>query len=189
MSEKKKELTESQKVFCREWVFDFNGSRAYKIAFPGCADTTARTEASKLLANPHIREYAKDLQDNLEELAGISRLMVIQEHQKIAFSSIAHLHDTWITRKEFDKLTEDQKSCIAEIQTQTRIEMKFNRESEEEEPVQVDFVKVKLYDKQKSLDSISKMLGYEAPKKIEVSGGIKSYKIVPASQRTGNTGK
>jgi|SRR6188768_3995067 len=188
MSEKK-ELTESQKAFCREWIYDFNGSRAYKIAYPGVNDDTARANASKLLANPNIRAFAKEIQENLEELAGISRLMVIQEHQKIAFSSIAHLHNTWVERKEFDKLSDDQKSCIAEIQTQTRIEMKFNRESEEEEPIQVDFVKVKLFDKQKSLDSISKMLGYEAPKKIEVSGGIKSYKIVPASQRTGNPGK
>lgn len=169
MSEKKKELTESQKVFCREWVYDFNGSRAYKVAFPGVTDGTSRVEASKLLANPNVRAYAKELQDNLEELAGISRLMVIQEFQKLAFSSIAHLHETWITRKEFDKLTDHQKACIQEIQTQTRVEMKYNPESEEEEPVQVDFVKIKLYDKQRALESINKMLGYEAPKKISVS--------------------
>lgn len=186
---KTKDLTESQKVFCREWVYDFNGTRAYKVAFPASKDTTARTEASKLLANPNVRAYAKELQDNLEELAGISRLMVIQEFQKIAFSSIAHLHETWITRKEFDKLTDHQKACIQEIQTQTRNEMKYNTESEEEEPVQVDFVKIKLYDKQRALESINKMLGYEAPKKIEHSGeALKGFQIVAASGKR-NSGK
>lgn len=34
--------------------------------------------------------------------------------------------------------------------------------------VEEEWVKIKLYDKQKSLDSISKMLGYDAPQKIEV---------------------
>lgn len=169
MSEKKKELTESQKVFCREWVYDFNGSRAYKVAYPTATEETCRANASRLLADANIRSFAKSLQENLEEMAGISRLMVLQEFQKIAFSSIAHLHETWITRKEFDKLTDHQKACIQEIQTQTRTETKYDQDSEEWEPIQVDFVKIKLYDKQRALESINKMLGYEAPKKLSVS--------------------
>lgn len=162
-----KELTGKQKRFCEEYIFDFNGTRAAIAA--GYSEDTARSIASENLTKPDIKAYIKSLQENLEEVAGISRLMVLKEHQKLAFSSIAHLHDTWITRKEFEKLTDDQKSCIAEISTQTRTEMKYNPASEEEEPVQVDFVKIKLYDKQKSLDSISKMLGYDAPKKITVN--------------------
>lgn len=189
MSEKKKELTESQKVFCREWVYDFNGSRAYRVAYPHVKEITARTEASKLLANPNVRAYARSLQENLEELAGISRLMVLQEFQKLAFSSIAHLHETWITRKEFDKLTDHQKACIQEIQTQTRTESKYDAEEEGFVPVEVDFVKIKLYDKQRALESINKMLGYEAPKKIEHSGeALKGFQIIAASDKR-NSGK
>jgi len=46
--------------------------------------------------------------------------MVMEEHKKLAFSSIANLHNTWITRKEFEELTEDQKACISEITTQVK---------------------------------------------------------------------
>lgn len=159
-----KDLTESQKVFCNEWIFDFNGSRAYKVAFPGCADSTARTEASKLLTNPNIRAFTRLLQDNLAETSGISRLRVIKEHEKLAFSSIAHLHNTWIERKEFDQLTDDQKACISQIETQTRME---RNPIEDGPPIQIDFVKIRLYDKQKSLDAINKMLGYDAPQQME----------------------
>lgn len=180
----KKELNERHKVFCREWVYDFNGSRAYKVAYPGVTDETARVNASKLLTDTNIRAYARSLQDNLEELAGISRLMVIQEFQKIAFSSISHLHETWITRKEFDKLTDHQKACIQEIQTQTRKEVGADEVERE-----IDYVKVKLYDKQRALESINKMLGYEAPKKIEHSGeALKGFQIIAASDKR-NSGK
>lgn len=186
MEEEKKDkgLNGKQKRFCEEYIFDFNGTRAYKAAYPDMkSDEGATVNASKLLTNANIQAYIKQLEADLSKTSGISRLMVLREHEKLAFSSIAHLRDTWITLKEFEKLTPEQKACIAEIQTQTRIEMKYKAESEEMEPVQVDFVKIKLYDKQKALDSISKMLGFDAPEKIEVSGGIKSYKIVPASTR------
>ena len=160
------ELNENQKRFCREYIFDWNASRAYKIAYPNVNDATARANASELLTKPNIQQYVELIQKDLEKLAGISRMKVISEHMKMAFSSIAHLHNTWIERKDFDELTEDQKACIAEISTQTRTQ-RIN-----DEPVDVEFVKIKLYDKQKALDSISKMLGYDAPSKIEFPEGI-----------------
>lgn len=163
-----KELTESQKVFCNEWIFDFNGSRAYKVAYPDATEETCRANASRLLTNANIRAFAKSLQDNLSETAGISRLMVLREHQKLAFSTIAHLHNTWIERKEFDELTEDQKACIAEISTQTRQE-RINKGTKDEAVIDVDFVKIKLWDKQKALDSMSKMLGFDAATKLDLT--------------------
>jgi len=165
-----KELTESQKVFCNEWIFDFNGSRAYKVAYPDVTDGSARTLSSALLTNLDIKAYCKKLQDNLAETSGISRLMVLREHQKLAFSSIAHLHNTWITRKEFEELTEDQKACIAEISTQTRQET-AGKGTEREAVIDVDFVKIKLWDKQKSLDAINKMLGFDAATKVDMTSG------------------
>jgi phage terminase small subunit len=180
---KVEELTGKQKRFCEEYIFDFNGTRAAKVA--GYSENTASEMAYENLNKPQIQAYIKDLQSNLERTSGISRMRVLKEHEKLAFSSIAHLHDTWITRKEFENLTEDQKSCIAEISTQTRME---RNPVEGGEPIQVDFVKIKLYDKQKSLDSISRMLGFDAPEKHEHKiSELKSFKIVGAGK--GNTGK
>jgi len=89
---------------------------------------------------------------------------------KLAYSSIAHLHNTWIERKEFEQLTEDQKSCIAEIDTKIRTEYEYSPEDpKNKKPIKVEYVKIKLYDKQKALDSISKMLGYDAPIKTSLT--------------------
>ena len=158
-------LTDKQLAFCREYVKNgYNGTQAAIKA--GYCEKGAAVEAVRLLINAKIQERVNHHKNNLEELLNLNKSMVIKEHQKIAFSSIAHLHDTWIERKAFDQLTDDQKSCIHEISTQTRTVIGIDATSE------VEFVKIKLYDKQKSLESISKIMGYDAPIKAELSGVI-----------------
>ena len=159
------ELTGKQKRFCEEYIFDYNGTRAAIVA--GYSENTAAEIASENLTKPNIQAYLKELQSNLEKTSGISRLKVLREHEKLAFSSIAHLHNTWIERKEFDKLTDEQKACIAEIQT--RILKRNIGTNQEPDIVDVEEIRVKLYDKQKALDSISKMLGFNAAEKVEVN--------------------
>lgn len=180
VSEKSKEalledLTEKQKIFCREYIFDWNGTRAAKIA--GYSESTAAVIASENLRKPNIQAYITEIQRDLEKTAGISRLRVITEHQKIAFSSIAHLHNSWITLNEFEKLTEDQKACIEAIETKV-IKTHVVRDGEPEMDIETEFVKIKLYDKQKSLDSISKMLGYNEPDKIAHILGEKQFMVI-----------
>ena len=168
------ELTDSNKVFCREYIFDWNGSRAYKVAYPDVTDETARVGASRLLTKDNIKAYIEEIQKDLEKLAGISRMKVISEHMKIAFSSIAHMHNTWIERREFDELTSEQKECIEEISTKTQHKTEWEFIDGEKTPVDytVEYVKIKLYDKQKSLDAINKMLGYDAPVKSVIDLNI-----------------
>ena len=172
------ELNEKQKAFCKEYIFDWNATRSYRAAYPDTTnDNSAAASACALLRNPKIKDYIKEIQNDLEKLAGLSRLKVINEHMKLAFSSIAHLHNTWIERKEFDELTEDQKNCIAEIDTkiQRKTQWEYDSETERKEPVpyEVEYVRIKLYDKQKALDSISKMLGYDAPSKMQIDMSAK----------------
>jgi phage terminase small subunit len=157
-----KELNSKQKKFCEEYIFDFNGTRAAKAA--GYSAATAYSIASENLRKPEVKAYIEELESDLARIAGISRLRVLKEHEKLAFSSIAHLHNTWIQRKEFEQLTDDQNACIAEISTQTRREQKPGQPAEI-----IEFVKVKLYDKQKSLDAINKMLGFDAAQKIDLT--------------------
>lgn len=177
VASKEKPLTDKQKIFCNEYIYDWNATRSYKIAYPDCkTDDSARAASSLLLTNINIIDNIKEIQKDIEKQAGISRNMVLNEHMKLAFSSIAHLHNTWIERKDFDKLTEEQKACISEISTQIRkVTIK-----DKETPIEVEYIKIKLYDKQKSLDSISKMLGYNEPEQLDIGlkDKIKGIKFV-----------
>ena len=162
------ELNDKQKRFCEEYFLDYNGTRSYRKVYGIENEDVASASASRLLRNVKIKAYLEELKSDLASIAGISPIMVLNEHKKMAFSSIAHLHLTWIERKEFDTLTDEQTSCIEEISTKTRTEWEYDPENpKEKKPIEVEYVKIKLYDKQKSLDSINKMLGYDAPTKTE----------------------
>ncbi len=162
-------ITEKQKRFCREYIYDWNATQSYLTAYPSVKDYgVAAASASRLLNNVNIKTYIEEIQKNLEQMAGVSRLKVLEEHMKLAFSSIAHLHDTWIKRRDFEELTADQKACIAEIDTKIKTEYEYSPDSKEREPISVEYVRIKLYDKQKALDAISKMLGYDAASQIDV---------------------
>lgn len=166
------ELTEKQKIFCREYVKYCNGTRAAIKA--GYSEDSAAVQASENLRKPNIQAYINYLKANLAELAEITPFMVLSEYSKIAFSSIAHLHNTWIERKDFEALTEDQKACISEISTQTRLTKTLDGDA-----VEVDYVKIKLHDKIKGLEGINKMLGYDSPQKVELSNPDGSLSKLP----------
>jgi len=157
-------LTDKQERFCYEYCIDFNATQAAIRA--GYSEKTAYSIGIENLKKPEIEKRISELQADLAKTSGISALRVLKEHEKIAFSSIAHLHNSWIERVDFEKLTEEQKESIKSISTKV---MKVNKGAKDM-PVVVDveFVKVELYDKQKSLDAINKMLGYDAPIKSEV---------------------
>lgn len=158
-------LTQKQKRFCEEYIYDWNATRSYTVAYPNIKNAnSAGVNASRLLRNAKIQQFVKELQDDIEKTVGISKIKVLSELNKLAFSSIAHLHNTWIERKAFDELTDDQKACISEISTSVR------KQTIDERVIDVEYIKIKLYDKHKALDSISKMLGFESPQKMELTG-------------------
>jgi phage terminase small subunit len=184
---KNKPLTGKQKAFCREYVIDWNATRAYKLAYPKSTDNSARANSARMITKDNIQKYCADIQKDLEKLCGISKAKVLNEHLKLAFSSIAHLHNTWIELKQFELLTPEQKECIAEIDTKTERKYFSEYDPDKEDfvktPYDVKYVKIKLYDKQKALDSISKMQGYDAPQKIEHSGEVATYQPTPEERK------
>lgn len=79
-----KELNEKQKKFCEEYVFDWNATRAYQVAYPDAAYDSANRSGSRLLINVDIQAYIEEIQKDFAKLAGISKLSVLKELQKIA---------------------------------------------------------------------------------------------------------
>jgi len=158
----KNEITAKEKIFCEEYIKDFNASRAYKAAGFACNDLTSRTESCKLRQVPRVYAYLQLLQADLEKASGISRLQVLNKHLAIINTSIAQLHRTWITRTEFEQLTDEQKEVIQEIDTK----VKTRRVPGKKTTVTVEFVRIKLFDKQKALDAVARMLGYNEPDKL-----------------------
>jgi phage terminase small subunit len=165
-SKENTKLTPKEERFCYQYVLHLNAAKAATSA--GYAEQSARITGCRLLTKTNIQKRIKYLKENLAETAGISSLRVIKEHEKIAFSSIAHLHNTWLERTEFERLTDDQKACIKNIST--KIVKRNMGTNDEPDIVDVEYVKIELYDKLKSIDIINDMLGYAAPVKSELTG-------------------
>lgn len=156
-------LKESHKAFCKEYILDWNGTRAYQKAYPKVEYDTAKVNASKLLTKANIQAYIQELQKDLEKVAGISRLRVMKELESIAFSSMHNYHKNWMELEEYNSLTKEQLSAIASIE-HTTINSKDGSK---------EIVKFKLHDKQRAIDSLNRMLGYNEPEEIKGSLKIK----------------
>ena len=172
-------LTDKQERFCYEYCIDFNATQA--AIRSGYSERTAKEIGCENLTKLNIQTRIKEMQSNLSTTAGISALKVINEHAKIAFSGISKLKDGWMTLRDFESLTEDEKACIQEVQT------KEARKADGNDGIVIEaWVKIKLYDKQKSLDSISNLLGFNAPTKQEVKNQIEIVSDPFAKMRENN---
>lgn len=144
-----------------------NASEAYRYAYD-CSkmgNNAVWNSASLLLDNPKVSQRIAYLKDNLAEAAGISALQIVREHQKIAFSDATKIRTGWMSLKDFEALTPDEKACIKSIETK-----QTKRTTPMGDEVVDEVVKITCYDKQKALDSIVNMLGYNAPERKELTG-------------------
>lgn len=162
-----KKLTIKQEKFCNKYLECGNASEAYRYAYncSNMSDNAIWNAASILMDDPKVTQRIDYLKSNLAEASGITALQIIREHQKIAFSDATRIRNGWMSLKEFESLTDNEKACIKSIETkQTKRITSMGEEVIDEQ------VKITCYDKQKALDSIVNMLGYNAPDKKEVTG-------------------
>lgn len=157
-------LTLKQEKFVNRYLECGNASEAYRYAYDcsRMSDVVVYNKASLMLSKGEIRVRLEYLRAHLAEASGISALRIIREHEKIAFSDATRVRDGWMSLKDFESLTPEERACIKSVETKTRKMVGENGETIIDEQV-----KIATYDKQKSLDSITAMLGYNAPQKIE----------------------
>lgn len=155
----KDKLTPKEERFCYEYCIDFNATQAAIRA--GYSKKTAHSIGHETLIKPYIQTRISSMKSNLAETAGISALRIIQEHAKIAFSHAGEIRSGWIKLKEFEELSDDVKACIQEVQSREVAPAKNDPDASE------TWVKIKLYDKQKSLDSLVNILGFAAPRELK----------------------
>ena len=161
LPELRKQLTDKQKAFCHEYVS--NGWNATKAGLKaGYSKDSVRSLTSTMLTKQNIIQYIHYIKDDIEMLCGISKTSQIKEYQKIAYSSIRHLHNKWTEFKDWDDLVRnnpDLLDAVESIDTKTL----FTKQGEE-----VQYIKVKLHPKVTALERIDKLMGYQEADKLNV---------------------
>lgn len=177
LEELQKKLTKKECIFCHQYIIDWNGARSAREA--GYSEKTCAVIASENLTKPYINQYIDFIKNDFEKEAGISKLRQLNELKLIAYSSIEHLHETWIKFEDYEKIKKDNPGILRAIEgTESKTEFR----TVEKSVVEIKYIKLKLYPKISAITEINKMQGYYEAEKINISGGVTSLNLVKASE-------
>lgn len=159
-----KPLTPRQEAFCNKYLETGNASEAYRYAYSTdrMKPETINNSGYKLLQKGEIRARIAYLRDNLAEAAGISALKVVRELERIAFADATAIRSDWGNLKNFEELTAEEKSIIKDIDVKVRCTTTASGND-----IVETTTRISMHDKLKALESLSQMLGYNKPIKVE----------------------
>jgi len=155
------ELNDKQKLFCKEYLIDLNGTKAAERA--GYSVKTAPEQGSRLLNNVKVCEFLKELMDKRANDAGVTAKDVLDELIKVGFSDIGDFFNDGYSIKPLSELKDNSRSIQSIQVDDTEGEFGHSRT-----------VKFKLYDKLSALEKIAKHLGM-----FEKDNAQKSIMIAP----------
>lgn len=146
-----KKLTYKQELFCQLYIaYHQNGTRAYIEAY-GVKESTARTNASRLLTNANIKERISELYKMKLEEIGVTALRVLQEKAGIAYASKEDLYEM---RGGELKLKKD-----IDIKN-----LRYVKKIKENTNLFGTTYEIEMFDKQKALNDLSDYLGLNQEK-------------------------
>lgn len=165
LKELQDKLTEKERIFCHEYIIDWNGARAARVA--GYSENSDRNIASENLTKPYIKQYIAFIKNDFEKESGVSKLRNLKELSKIAYNSIEYIKNDWIESKDWEKIKKDNPFALAAVEsidhkTETKT---YNKGGDDETDVEIKYVKVKLLSKIHAIQEINKMQGYNEPEK------------------------
>ena len=156
-----KKLTPKEKKFCHEYIIDWNGSRAARVA--GYESERDRQTAYDNVAKGYIQQYIDFIKHDYETESGITKLRQLNELSKLAYTSMELIHDDWIDLKSWEEIKKDNPEILAAVESiDTKTE---ERTIGDDCDLEVQYVKVKFFSKIQAMSEINKMMGYHAAEK------------------------
>lgn len=165
-------MTPKQQRFCDEYLVDLNATQA--AIRSGYSEDTAKVIGCENLTKPYIKSYISERQKQLQEKTHITQEMVLAEYAKLAFFDIRKIFDDDGRLKPIQDIDDQTAGAITAIESYEEVS-----QVDEETFKQGINRKIKVSDKRAALDSICRVLGFNAPEKHEVTVP-KRVIVVPA---------
>lgn len=144
-------LTDQQKRFCLEFIKDLDGNAAAIRA--GYSETSARFQASRLLAQPRVSQACQRLMDERAKRAKIDADQVLVELIKLAKADIRRVFKDDGDLKAVKDFPDDIAAAVSSVEVDELFE------GHGKERVQIGYTKkIKFWDKPKCLELIGKHL-------------------------------
>lgn len=152
------EINDQRKLFCLYYVRCFNATKAYSKAFPNASYTTCMVNGCKLLKEPAIKREIDELKQNKFSRELINADDIFQKYIDIAFADIGDYIE--FGRGTVNVIT--RKGDIAEV-TDNYVLFKDQNMVDTSVLAEVSQgktgIRIKLLDKMKALDWLSKQIG------------------------------
>jgi phage terminase small subunit len=178
---KEKPLAPMAQRFAWEYPIDCNGTAAAIRA--GYSPKTAKQMAYKLLQDPRVKAAIKKAQADVAERAGLSAVMVAVELKRIAFADMTDFVE-WgpqgVTLRSSNPEDDD------DADDRPPVDGRVVAEVSESITEAGGSKRIKLHDKLGAIGQLTKMFGWNAPEKQEVSGpngGPMQVEVNDAKQR------
>ncbi len=179
------DLTDKQKLFCQEYLKDLNGTQAAIRA--GYSAKTANRIGSENLSKLGIVDFLKKLMDQRSERCEITADMVLRELASIGFSKITD----FLKVEEVDKPIGEQDEHGNEITINMKDVIIFDTDKISKDKIAAiseikmtkDGISLKLHDKVRALENISKHIGFfeKDNEQIKATTSLK-IEIVPPTE-------
>ncbi len=150
-AKRKGKPTPLQDHFCKEYVIDLNGARAYREVYK-CSDKAAESGASRTLRIAKVKARIRELRKGLEKKTGISAERVINEYAKVAFANVKSVLSKDNEILDISQLPDEIAAAVESIQSDIR------HDSGDSEGY-TEKVKVKFHSKLGALSDLGKHLG------------------------------
>lgn len=166
---KKRKLTPKRERFCQEYLIDLNASAAARRA--GFSEKTAYSMGQFLLKDIEVKQRIHELQVNSATEFNITKQRVMQVLHNIIGSDVNDLID-----KETGAVLppsqwpEHMKGVVSGIETDELYASGM--------PIGLKR-KVKLWDKNKAIELLNKMLGFNMPDKVAQTDSTGTQDIIP----------
>jgi phage terminase small subunit len=159
-------LTPKQQRFVAEYLVDLNGKQAAIRA--GYSPKTAEVQASRLLRNAQVAEAVSTGAEKRLKKLDISADRVLQEIARLAFSDVRAWFDEHGRLLPIHELSADVAAALGSIEVQ-REKTRVKSTDTEEITVEESVIKIKAWDKPRSLDMLAKHFGL-LKDRIELTG-------------------
>jgi phage terminase small subunit len=166
-------LSDKEEQLCREFICDYAGNqvRSYMHVYGTVNYDSARTESSKVFANPNIKKRIAELQEERNKRLEITADRVLAEIAKLAFYDPRSFFDSDGRLKPIDELDPDQAAIIGGIET-------FHKVDGDEKDGMAVITKIKMADKGANLERLGRSLKLFTDKTEHTGPGGGPLKVV-----------
>jgi|GEM_PF-356979 len=156
-----KQLTDKQTLFCEEYLIDFNGSRAYRAAYPNVKkDSSAASSAYKLLRKAEIQAYLGNRTSKVAARLEITLERTLRAYARRAYFDPRSLLDQDGNIKPLHRMDRDTAAAITDIKVKALKPIITEDEKTGKEVIfEQSLIEVKFDNGNAARDALAKYLG------------------------------